>query len=95
MTGDLKNKGPNGEDEAQATSSIRLAKLANRMAHRSYEDDWQDNLETWPSSRGKPKTHTFLAAREAERGRAQQVASATLHYAGDITKTSLRGELRR
>lgn len=76
----------------QAITSIHLAKLANRMACRSYEDNWQANFETVPELRGIAKIRALLATKEAEQGRVSQVASATLHYAGDLTKTSLKGK---
>lgn len=84
----------NGQVQDEAITSAHLAKLANRMACKTYEGDWQANFETEPELRGAAKMHALLAAREAEQGHASQVASATLHYAGDMTKTGLKGKFR-
>lgn len=71
-----------------------MVKLANKMACKSCEENWQADFEKAPELRGTAKIHALLAAREAEQGRAYRVANATLHYAGDLTKTGLKGELR-
>jgi sterol 3beta-glucosyltransferase len=79
-----------GDD--QVLSSAQLEKLAQRMAHKIYEKDNQDNLKTAPVLHGPAALQARRAARKPERGRAHQVASATVHYAGDLTKTGLKSE---
>jgi sterol 3beta-glucosyltransferase len=74
-------------------SSAQLERLAQRMAHKIYEKDGNDNLNKAPVLHGPARLHAFRDARRAERGRAHQIASATVHYAGDLTKTGLKSKL--
>ena len=80
--------------EENVLTSIQLAQLAKRMAYKSYAENWQDNFNKTPDVRGPAKIRALLATQGAERGRAHQVATATLHYAGDLTITGLKGKFR-
>jgi sterol 3beta-glucosyltransferase len=71
-------------------TSAQLEKLAQRMAHKVYEKTEKDNLDKAPVLHGPARIQQLRAARKAERGRVQQIASATAHYAGDLTKTGLK-----
>lgn len=79
-----------GQAMGHVLSSAQLEKLATRMAHKSYEKNPQDDLNKVPRLRGPAKIHARIAAEEAKRGRAHQVTLATVRYAGDVTKTSLK-----
>lgn len=75
-------------------SSVRLSKVAERMAYKSFKGNWRDSLDKDTRMRRTRKLQAAHAAKAAERGRAHVVTSATLHYAGDLAKTSLQGETR-
>lgn len=91
----LPEKSGNSADQAHDSSSsmvtnAQLEKLAQRMAHKVYERNGKDNLNKAPVLHGPARLQQMRAARKGDRGRAHQIASATAHYAGDLTKTGLK-----
>ncbi|XP_014559220.1 glycosyltransferase family 1 protein [Bipolaris victoriae FI3] len=89
-TNTQKNWGLDEGHKDQAISPIWLAHMASMMATKSLKDNWQDDFDKMPDAQEIAKIHALLAAQEAEHGRAYQITSATLHYAGDVTKTYLK-----
>jgi sterol 3beta-glucosyltransferase len=79
-------------DNITRLSSVQLEKLATRMAHKIYAADGNDNLNKAPVLHGPARLHALRANRKSERGRAHQIASATAHFAGDLTKTGLKSK---
>jgi sterol 3beta-glucosyltransferase len=73
-------------------SSVQLEKLATRMAHKIYAADGNDNLNKAPVLHGPARLHALRANKKTERGRAHQIASATAHFAVDLTKTGLKSK---
>lgn len=92
-TNTQKNWGLDEGHKDQAISPIWLAHMASMMATKSLKDNWQDDFDKMPDAQEIAKIHALLAAQEAEHGRAYQITSATLHYAGDVTKTYLKGNI--
>ncbi|KAF2824116.1 UDP-Glycosyltransferase/glycogen phosphorylase [Ophiobolus disseminans] len=86
----LETNESNGLATGQGLSSAQMEKLAMRMAHKTYEGTFHDNINKEPRLRGPVRIQARIAAKEAEQGRARQVTMATVRYAGDLTKTSLR-----
>lgn len=63
------------------------------MALRTYEDDLRNNFENPHNINKNPRLaqiHARINAKKSERGRSHQILSASAHYAGDLTKTSLQ-----
>ncbi|KAJ6280307.1 glycosyltransferase [Bipolaris maydis] len=79
------------DDESKdlPVNPIWLASMASMMATKTLKDNWQD-VEKTPDAQETAKIRALFVAQEAEHGRAYQITSATLHYAGDVTKTSLK-----
>jgi len=71
-------------------TSAQLEKLAQRMAHKVYESNENDNFNKAPVLHGPARLQQLRAARKAERGRARQIASATAHYVEDLAKTGMK-----
>ncbi|KAL6709290.1 hypothetical protein ACN47E_001697 [Coniothyrium glycines] len=83
------DKSEEGTPLKRLTSS-QLETIALRMALRTYEDESLKNLE---NPQKKPRMAELVAnlnAGKAERSRPHQIMSATAHYAGDLTRTTLQ-----
>jgi len=78
--------------EGKTKDSVQLERLAWRMARRTYEGRIHDNLTKDPVVHGPARLLAHKPRRKTEYGRAQQLASATIHYAGDLTETVMKGE---
>lgn len=78
------------ENQLKRLSSAQLESIAWRMALRTYEDDLRNNFEKPKRNPRLAQIHDRIIAKKGNRGRPHQIMSATAHYAGDITKTSLQ-----
>lgn len=93
-TNTQKKEGRDEEHKDQTKIRIWLAHFASMMATKSLKDHWQVDIEKALDAQEIAKVYAPLAAQEAEHGRAYQITSATLHYAGDVTMTHLKGTSR-
>jgi len=66
--------------------------MAYRMAVKTYEKDLLDNLEKPRVNQTLQHVQARIAAQKAKQARPLQITIATMHYAGDLTKTTLRGK---
>lgn len=64
------------------------------MAYKSYAENRKDNFNKAPDVRGPPRIRALLVTHGAQRGRAHQMATATLRYARDSTITGCKAECR-
>lgn len=78
------------ERELKKLSSVQLENFAWRMALRTYEDDFRNNFESPHKNPKLLQVHERINGKQKDRSRPHQIASATAHYASDLTKTSLQ-----
>jgi hypothetical protein len=89
---DLTDGNANETPRGKVVSSKQLENMAWRMAVKTYNDNLFDNFDKPDSNHRLARIHSRVAAKKAKHGRAHQVISATGHYAGDLTKTGLKGK---
>jgi sterol 3beta-glucosyltransferase len=80
--------------QPDSPSPGQLEIMAQRMALKTYEDNLSDNLKKPVSGQSRLLTRirTRDSAKKANRGRGQQIISATGHYVIDVSSTCLRGK---
>lgn len=90
---DMHNNNAGGKSHGEGMSTERMNLLAWKMATKSYDDDLIRNFDQPAENQRLTKVRNKAMAKKAKNGRAHQVASATAHYAGDLTITGLKGRI--